>query len=180
MILQSFRQSLARFIAPEVFNQNRELKQNRRDALRLSLRDSLTNLANRRAFDAARGKAEISTAFSFVVFDLNNFKQVNDLLDHSEGDRVLKQFAFVLKKEASRIGFAERAFRTGGDEFAAIVPNTDAMDFRDRVEDAFGERNFGGVIVSVSGAIGSTYEMADGYLQARKQARKQARGGSCR
>lgn len=175
MNLQKIRLTLAEFILPQIFEQNRILRSERRNAERRALRDELTGLANRRAFNNAQTEAEMSTRFSFVVFDLNRFKSVNDILGHSAGDAVLKQLAFVLKSEAVRIGFGERVFRYAGDEMVAIVPTVVAEAFRDRVESVFGNRLIGGgVIVSVSGTIGKTFAIADGLLQTRKNQRKLA------
>jgi GGDEF domain-containing protein len=49
----------------------------------------------------AQSRAGESAGFSFVMFDVNNFKQVNELFGHSKGDQVLRQLAFVLKTEAA-------------------------------------------------------------------------------
>ncbi len=171
-MFQVLRQALASFIAPEIVAQNRSLRSERRNAERLSRRDELTGLANRRAFNLAQSEAGKSSKFSFVVFDANNFKKVNDSFGHSAGDAVLKQIAFVLKSEAARFGFAERVFRLGGDEFAAIIPSRLAEEFRDNVELTFGVRTIGEARVSVSGTVAATFEAADESLQSRKSARK--------
>ena len=106
----------------------RVLRASRDKAERMSGTDSLTDIANRRYFDK-RLSQEISRAFrertqiSLVLCDIDYFKQYNDTYGHQAGDECLKVFAHTL------LGFCRRggdlAARTGGEEFALILPNTD-------------------------------------------------------
>jgi diguanylate cyclase (GGDEF)-like protein len=89
-------------------------------AMRLALTDPLTGLGNHRHFqDQLQIRLEESsvagTPVSVCLFDLDNFKQINDRYGHPAGDRVLAQVAARLRP------FGE-AFRLGGDEFALILP----------------------------------------------------------
>ncbi len=90
---------------------------------RLANLDSLTGLANRRAFFALlateleRARAN-GMRLALGVMDLDGFKPVNDLYGHSVGDRLLAEVANRL----SGLLTASTAFRLGGDEFAIIVP----------------------------------------------------------
>lgn len=87
--------------------------------------DSLTALLNRRAFmeegDACLG-GQAAMPVAALVFDLDEFKGVNDRFGHAAGDRVLKRFAATLRAELSG---AELAARLGGEEFAALLPGCD-------------------------------------------------------
>jgi len=94
----------------------------------LAKRDSLTGLFNHGQFhaklDDELDRAErYGQPLSVVMFDLNDFKALNDELGHAEGDRVLREVAKGL--EAS-CGAAGSAFRVGGDEFAAVLPGASA------------------------------------------------------
>ena len=105
---------------------NRLIGQRERALAEQSERDPVTSLPNRAAFDrklhdeverARRYRRELS----IVLFDVDGFKSVNDLFGHPAGDRILAQVATVLK---SSLRQSDLVFRYGGDEFAAICPET--------------------------------------------------------
>ena len=92
--------------------------------------DPLTNIANRRSFDAAlevaaARSARYGWAFTLVLVDLNDFKAVNDRSGHEFGDHMLRQFGFALR-QAVRSG--DTAARVGGDEFAVILSNAEGHE----------------------------------------------------
>jgi diguanylate cyclase (GGDEF)-like protein len=77
-----------------------------------------------------------------MVFDIDHFKQVNDVHGHLIGDVVLQTFATILK-EAVREG--DLAARLGGEEFAVLVPDASlktALIVAERVRSKFAERRF--------------------------------------
>jgi diguanylate cyclase (GGDEF)-like protein len=89
----------------------------------LAILDPLTGLYNRRFSDERLG-AEILRAernllpLIVIVFDLDDFKQINDCFGHCTGDLVLKEFARRLGKASRGSDFA---VRTGGDEFLLVL-----------------------------------------------------------
>jgi diguanylate cyclase len=92
----------------------------------IGLRDSLTSLGNRRAFDRHLAKEIVEaraqgTEMCLVMGDLDHFKKINDNYGHPFGDRVLKHFADLLLKH---IRSTDIAARLGGEEFAMILPQT--------------------------------------------------------
>jgi diguanylate cyclase (GGDEF)-like protein/PAS domain S-box-containing protein len=95
----------------------------------LAILDGLTGLANRRRFDErlqeewARACRE-GTCLSLLMVDLDHFKKFNDQYGHPAGDACLQAVAPVLATEARRP--ADLATRYGGEEFAVLLPNTDA------------------------------------------------------
>jgi diguanylate cyclase (GGDEF)-like protein len=100
----------------------------RRDLYIASTRDALTGLDNRRAYDEgmthelARAERD-DTPTGLLIIDLTGFKAVNDRLGHAAGDEALERVADALREVARD---SDRLYRWGGDEFAVILPNTDA------------------------------------------------------
>jgi diguanylate cyclase (GGDEF)-like protein len=106
--------------------------------------DPLTGLYNRRLFSETfekelnRGR-RYGTPLGLVVLDLHRFKEVNDKHGHPRGDEVLRAAAATLKKA---LRTSDSAFRIGGDEFALLLPQTDAeqaLALSRRVETVFAE-----------------------------------------
>lgn len=94
----------------------------------LSARDALTGLLNRRSFDETRQREEERTRryghpLSLLMIDLDHFKSVNDTHGHKGGDEVLRSFAAVA---TSVLRDTDLLFRYGGEEFAALLPDTTA------------------------------------------------------
>src|SRR3954469_24769235 len=90
--------------------------------------DSLTGLSNRRAFDdeMKRRLAEWkrkNTPCTLVMLDIDFFKKFNDTHGHQVGDEVLRQVAKVLAAQSREM---DLPCRYGGEEFAVILPATDA------------------------------------------------------
>lgn len=89
-------------------------------------RDSLTGLLNRAAFEE-RMSEEVARAqrygrhLTVVMFDVDDFKSVNDRLGHQAGDQVLVHVARLLQ---ASFRLSDPVFRYGGDEFVALCPET--------------------------------------------------------
>ena len=87
--------------------------------------DPLTGIANRRGFleqiALSRRSAAGTQPTAVLLFDLDNFKTINDRYGHAVGDRTLQIFADIAK---AHIGTAGTVGRWGGDEFVAVLPNT--------------------------------------------------------
>lgn len=100
---------------------------------------------------------------SFLIFDIDNFKQINDSLGHSVGDQILIQVADVLK-EGVREG--DTVCRWGGEELVVYLPNT-SIDFAVRVADRLVRsiEKHTNPVVTVSCGLSSWYR--DGALGVR-------------
>ncbi len=97
---------------------------------KLATTDSLTGIYNR--FQIMKLlKAEIERAkrynkyFSIILFDIDDFKKINDTFGHQKGDYVLKKVAFVFRKNLRKTDFFGRF---GGEEFIIIAPETRKED----------------------------------------------------
>jgi diguanylate cyclase (GGDEF)-like protein len=100
---------------------------------RLATTDSLTGLANRRAFERAldlewRRAARRRLPLSLALVDVDFFKRYNDCYGHPAGDQCLKAVAAALASNARRAG--EMAVRYGGEEFALLLPHADIGEAR--------------------------------------------------
>jgi diguanylate cyclase (GGDEF)-like protein len=179
--LRAARMKTAEVIAPE-------LGAERRAANRAATTDAMTGLGNQRAYEGAVKAAEADPKTSVIRFDLNGFKNVNDVHGHEAGDAALKSVASVIREHAKGLP----AFRVGGDEFALFAPAADAARVRDAIEQAIGVRTVhdatktlnnlasGGkpaiAKYSISGGIGETNAAADADAIARKTEHKKAQG----
>jgi diguanylate cyclase (GGDEF)-like protein/PAS domain S-box-containing protein len=90
----------------------------------LSTHDMLTGIYNRAYFDEELDRLKKGRKFpvSIVMADVDRLKETNDQLGHAAGDELLKHTAEVFKGAFRR---EDVAARIGGDEFAALLPNTD-------------------------------------------------------
>lgn len=103
--------------------------------------DELTTLHNRRAFDEALLRAHSNVvggmgAGALLAMDIDHFKRVNDTYGHAAGDAVLRAFATTVRKS---IRGSDQLYRTGGEEFAIIMAQTDpdtAVDLANRIREA--------------------------------------------
>lgn len=160
------RRALAGALCPELVDERDRFE-------RAANVDALTGVANRRALDRALPSAELDHSTAVVIFDADNFGQVNKVCGHAAGDRLLVEAARTIERAASRFGYGVRVFRAGGDEFVVLAPSATACLIRDEAEEEFGEREAcAGVRVSLTGTVGRTFDEADACLQQRKAARK--------
>ena len=101
-----------------------------REKLELAIRDPLTGLYNRRFFFEALDKEVYRTErygspVSLAVFDVDEFKQVNDTYGHATGDDVLRAIGRVVE---GLIRPTDSFARIGGEEFALLMPETKQLD----------------------------------------------------
>ena len=88
--------------------------------------DFLTNIANKKALEEELQKQESSfkrygTNYSIVFFDIDHFKNINDTYGHDAGDVILKSLGLLFRRYARDV---DTIGRFGGEEFVAILPNT--------------------------------------------------------
>ncbi len=121
-----------------------------REARQLADLDALTGLHNRRFFHETLAR-EVARAHRYdrqlalAIFDLDDFKDVNDRIGHLHGDTVLAEAA---ERVRSVVRSADVACRIGGDEFAVIVPESAlaaATLLVSRIQDAISARPIGQV-----------------------------------
>jgi diguanylate cyclase (GGDEF)-like protein len=130
-----------------------------REKLEQAIRDPLTGLYNRRFFYEALEKemhrsARYGTTASLVLFDVDNFKSINDTLGHQAGDDVLRKIGQIVN---GLIRPVDSFARLGGEEFGLLLPETtqlDALLAAERLRTAISRHKiFGDRRVTVSGGV---------------------------
>jgi diguanylate cyclase (GGDEF)-like protein len=156
-------------------------------AEKLAFTDGLTNVYNRRALEALLEKEATRAErygrdFSIILFDLDDFKTINDSYGHSAGDEVLKKVADIVQAHLRK---GDEVGRWGGEEFMVVCSETDsgqACLVAERLRTAIAETSFdNSVAVTASFGlarrqegelIGSLYKRTDAALYAAKHAGK--------
>jgi diguanylate cyclase (GGDEF)-like protein len=103
-----------------------QLREQARRLEQLSVEDALTGLFNRRYLERYLGSAfalsrQDGSALTIAIFDLDNFKQINDRFSHQIGDEVLRTTARLLRESVRE---TDVAVRYGGEEFLLALPCT--------------------------------------------------------
>ena len=97
----------------------------------MAFTDSLTELGNRNAYEMScvRMARDFGSVRSLclILFDLNGMKTVNDTRGHLAGDKLLRDFAMLLRETMSSVA---KLYRYGGDEFIATLHDVSLSDVR--------------------------------------------------
>jgi diguanylate cyclase (GGDEF)-like protein len=107
-----------------------EEKRREENLIRISMTDEMTRLYNRRCYDEDLkeiGKTDLAEDLVLFSIDVNGLKKVNDTKGHAAGDELIKGAADCL---AVSVGNQGKVYRTGGDEFMAIVHTLKPEDLR--------------------------------------------------
>ncbi len=128
-----------------------------------AVKDGLTGLYNRKAFDMRLHDAQKAfnadeEPFSVVLFDVDKFKWINDTFGHVSGDKVLKKVAQCMQETFRKNDFIARF---GGDEFAVIIEGLSEEMARKRIvkfQESFRKKRFvsrssGNIDVTLSAGI---------------------------
>lgn len=142
----------------------------------LSSRDALTGLANRRSFEVALAREIDRVARSgepalLLVLDIDHFKRINDTWGHGAGDEVIKSVSSALLECVRPMDLVAR---TGGEEFAIVLPNcppafgeTVAERVRRRVEGtpvAVAPSELAKVTISIGGSFAPQWVRSSSHL----------------
>ncbi len=121
-------------------------KEQEKQLAHLATHDALTGLPNRRALEEAlkraMSRARRGTESTLLFLDVDNFKPINDAAGHISGDKVLITLTRVLQESLRTEDFLAR---TGGDEFAILLEQTDidqAQDIAERTRQSVEEGTF--------------------------------------
>lgn len=121
--------------------------------------DMLTGAYNRRRFEeyikfSVDIKEKYECVFSIIMFDIDYFKQVNDLCGHNKGDQILQKISAIVKYT---LRDTDKLFRWGGDEFIILLPGTtlkDAYKVAEKVRKSIEAYDFGTKCNKVTVSLG--------------------------
>lgn len=107
-----------------------ELKMAKEKLMKMAITDELTGLFNRRYFMSRLNQEfervkRYESIFTFIMIDIDFFKNINDTYGHLAGDNVLRSIADVMKKS---LRISDTVGRIGGEEFAILLPETEIED----------------------------------------------------
>ncbi|MBJ7457805.1 MAG: GGDEF domain-containing protein [Thermoleophilaceae bacterium] len=123
--------------------------------------DPLTGLLNRTALrnrtnELAQRSAYSAEPVGVIVADIDRFKDINDRFGHAVGDAVLKDIAYVMRRELRAF---DLAYRIGGEEFLVLLPGAnseEAKEFADELHRVLGAAPRGGHDVTVSFGVSAS------------------------
>jgi len=135
-----------------VFRDYSDKKERQKEIEFLSFKDPMTGLYNRRYMEDAikRLDTKRNLPFSTMVLDVNGLKLTNDVFGHDIGDKLLIETAEILRKSCRG---DDIIVRTGGDEYAILLPKTDEYEceiIRERIIRESKNKNAQGIIISLA------------------------------
>ena len=122
--------------------------------------DALTGVGSRHAHQTRA----VDNWQSYIIVDVNNFKQINDTHGHPVGDAILAAITGLIRDETDHV------FRTGGDEFAVVLNASfeAANVIADRIKNAIASKPIHGIECSISVGVGATATAADAAMYHQK------------
>lgn len=131
--------------------------------IEIATTDTLTKVSTRRHFlNILKKETEKAKRYGFtlsmIIIDIDFFKNINDTYGHLMGDTVLKMLGTLLK---NNIRNSDYAGRLGGEEFAILLPGTNAegaLNTAEKIREKCEKLNFSGIEVTISAGIASYHE----------------------
>lgn len=181
------------FLSVTIFAKNRILKkQNSKleefaNWQMIALTDDLTGIANRTAYhkkiETIEKKIKINSKNNpaILLFDIDNFKMINDTFGHLEGDKTIQFAAKLLSSLSLKYGYS--VYRIGGDEFAVLSENTleeqvinfllDLKNEENKTDNFRFSKGYSIISKNENKAFPKAFSRADEMLYADKNSKKQ-------
>lgn len=186
LVLAIFANLLFLLIIFELLHKNNELRKRVRNFgdvklwHTLAFKDDLTGIYNRTAYSRHVDeieKMDTVRGYAIVLFDIDDFKKINDTKGHLEGDVVLKNVAKTLVSVFSSHKYT--VYRIGGDEFAVIAEDIterqliSSMIKLSRVMERSGDVRLSKGYSIIQGSVKAAFKNADEMLYADKESKRQ-------
>jgi diguanylate cyclase (GGDEF)-like protein len=181
-ILGLFLLPIVLWLPRQILRTTEELDRSRAEISRLyesaraeALLDGLTGLGNHRGFQEELDRqldwyARYKVPVALALIDLDDLKLVNDAEGHAAGDALLRRFGRLI---GGVTRYSDRAFRIGGDEFAILMPHTDAeaaLDICRRLQEKAAKSTSTESAISFSAGISACPALATSRTQLYAQA----------
>lgn len=115
--------------AKKIIDANIDLKKNNEELSVLSRNDALTNAKNR--FGLRNDfNSYVGTEIQLMIFDIDEFKQINDKYGHNIGDKILTDVSKIAREVFSN----DNVYRFGGDEFVVIKNDLPLEEFKNKIK----------------------------------------------
>ena len=187
-IFISFNQFVFNIYEYETFwSQSKTLDERNRNKVwhTMAITDSLTGIQNRNAYNQYISNLDIKKEkYGVLLFDIDDFKKINDTKGHLSGDAVLKSVAKILDSLFSSPEYT--VYRIGGDEFAVISKNQTEKQIIEKMIDLKNILKKEGNIRLSSGysminkSVRTAFKYADEMLYADKASKKHQSLSNCR
>lgn len=115
--------------AKKIINANIDLKKNNEELAELSQSDALTNAKNRLGL-RKDFNSYVGTEIQLMIFDIDDFKTINDQYGHNVGDKILSEVSKIAREVFSN----DNVYRFGGDEFVVIKNDLPLSEFKNKIE----------------------------------------------
>jgi len=123
----------------------KQLKEKERELLKVSrflkikaFKDDVTGLFNRKKLESDLEKIDPARQLNFALFNIRNFKDVNELFGFKEGDTILREFGKTLKRLAKKRVKKSNVYRIRGDKFGLLVCDIETSKFLNLVNELIG------------------------------------------
>lgn len=152
--------------------------------------DPLTQIYNRRLFETMVGDLNTRRDVGIVIFDTDNFKEINDSQGHDKGDEILKKIAQIINENChtrlpstdDQVRAFDYPFRFGGDEFGLLLIEIQPKDVSkvvNRITEKLQQNNIsvssGFAVTSPNLTLREAFVQADQNMYQVKQSKKVGR-----
>jgi len=125
--------------------------------------DELTNIYNRKKFELLSYEY-VGNEICIIMFDIDNFKKINDTYGHLKGDEVLKKLAFTIKENIREN--SDTLIRWGGEEFVVVLNNLSDIETAKRLAEKF-RKEVNNINIANIGHFSCSFGVSCGFIKVK-------------